>query len=163
MMRDDRRVQEGARDLAIAFNIGRAEEALYRIRKGASLGDQDLRFFKLLGDLFSQALKGSHWIESALSGTATAVSPDALKAFQLVLPVITSSATASSAADFLSELLKVTMSIVAGTPLPQEERDQLSSILKELSKSATRSGMDALEPRAVPSSFSILPRVQNQG
>ena len=54
-----RRMQEGSRDLAIAFNIGRAEEALHRLDTGNPLDAQDASHFERIADLFFEALDGS--------------------------------------------------------------------------------------------------------
>jgi len=157
MLRDDRRMQEGARDLAIAFNIGRAEEALSRLTHGSALREQDFKFFRLVADFFTEALKGFRWVESALAGESAPVSADSLTAFQLLLPALEAQ---TSPITFLSELIKVSTAMVTAEPVSDEQRSTLSSVLKTLSISAARQGMDSLEPKTKPSSFSILPKVQ---
>lgn len=163
MLRDDRRMQEGARNLAIAFNVSRAEEALFRLSQGTALDPAETKFFDRLADLFSQALTGYRWIEKALSGVeakTSLASPDSLRAFQLVVQITSDPGPNTSPAKKLDDLIKVAASLASGKELSKPVLQTFSVVLRRLSTVAAKQGMNALDAKPAPVALSVLPKVQ---
>jgi hypothetical protein len=150
---------EGARDLAIAFNIGRAEEAIHRLKSGVGLDSSDLPHFVRIADLFLDVLEAYQWIAQTFQGAAGSVRPDALRLFQLVLPAVRDSMSEAPPADVFSELATTAGSIGAGQVVSAEQRDRFERALRQLASVATRQGIDALETKPAVASFSQLPKL----
>lgn len=158
-MRDNRRMHEGARDLAIAFNVGRAEEALHRVKSGAALETADLAYFSRIADLFLDALDAYQWIEQTVQGSSEKVGSDALRVFQLLLPVVRETTTNQALPTVFSELAETAKGIREGQKIAADHWGRFEDTLRRLGTVARRQGIDALETKPPTALFPQLPKL----
>jgi len=159
MLRDDRRMLEGARDLAIAFNVGRAEEAIHRVKSGSKLDPSDLPHFVRLADLFLDALEAYQWITQTFQGNVGNVRPEALRLFQLVLEAVRDAMVENSPEELLAQLARTADNIGTGMAVSTDDWNRFECALRRLASVATQQGIDALETKPAVASFSRLPKL----
>jgi hypothetical protein len=145
----ERRMQEGARDLALAFMVGRAEEALSRLSAGEQLGNRDLSYFEQVWGLLSDALEAYAW--ATTHGSGHAPPPDALRALRVLLPVVRDQATREPPERVFAELADVASSLAQAKPVETGHRAALASALRRIASYAGGQGREAFEAK-IPSS-----------
>src|SRR5690242_18888077 len=120
MLTTDRRMQEGARDLAIALNLGRAEEALHRLCDGHSLTGNDRSFFVSVADLFRDATEGYVATSAAVHGSADQNPPrsGALRAMRLLIPLLHDEAANEAPPSFFERFATLAGEVAAGETPP---------------------------------------------
>jgi hypothetical protein len=153
MITSDRRLQEGSQALGIAFNIARAQEALYRVAAGEPLASDEQVYFERIASLFAKARDGFHWVDSLTHGTPLPFNPDTadqLQALRLLLPVIASSKPEES----FSSVAEVARQLRDGKPIDESRRSFFNGVLEALGTYAVAEGSDALESSAVVPPFS---------
>lgn len=152
MFSADRRIQEGTRDLALAFMLGRAEEALSRVAAGQTLDTKELSYFEQLLNLFADALEGYAWA----TGNAPEPPPsaDSLRAVGLVIPAVQETPGRESPEDILHRLTDTARSLANAHAVGRDERSMLSETLRRLASFAAGQGRETLDsetpPPAVP-------------
>lgn len=146
MFSADRRMQEGTRDLALAFMLGRAEEALSRVSIGDRLDDKERRYFEQLLNLFADALDGYSWA----AGTAAEGTPssDSLRAVALVIPVIREHQELGTPEESLQRLAATARSLLVAEQTSGDERAALADMLRNIASYAAGQGREALDTDA---------------
>jgi hypothetical protein len=153
-----RKMREASRSLAIAFNIGRAQEALYRMSAGQPLELEEKAFLEQLTHLFTEACHGFAWTQATVEGTATEDDlgdSRALRSLSLVLPIIRKYPTRPS--ETLSLLAEVSTKLGAGETVEQSKRTMFDAVLGALASHAGSRLDDVLEDRGESVSLSPLP------
>ncbi len=155
MLSAERRMQEGARDLSLAFMIGRAEEALWRLSKGQDVDEKDRSHFARLWHLFADASDAYTW-----AATRAAVPPTsaALRALQAITPVIRNRAPERAPAELLTELAATARALARREQVPDAQLDSFTAVLRELASFAGGQGREALGSYAPPSGPTLTKR-----
>jgi hypothetical protein len=153
-------MQEGARDLAIALNLGRAEEALHRLGADGALAPQDREFFDPVVELFLDAADGYRSASVAIhGGRFQPPRAAALRAMRLVLPLVREEAGGEDPTVYLEKCAGLAREVAAGASPSPDTRARLMSLLKRLALLAGGEGLDALESKPAALSFPTLSRV----
>lgn len=144
----DRRIQEGTRDLALAFMLGRAEEALSRLSGGHSLDSKERLYFEQLLNLFADALEGYSWATSNASTPAPSV--DSLRAVELVMPAVQEASANLPVEALLRKLSSTARSLANESNVPEDDRSVLQQTLKRLASLAAGQGRETLDSETPP-------------
>jgi hypothetical protein len=153
-----RKMREASRSLAIAFNIGRVQEALYRSDAGEPLEADTKELFEQLARLFAEATRGLEWTQATIEGAATEDElgdSRALRSLNLVLPILRRYAVPPL--ETLSLLAKATRSLSAGEHLDPTQRQTFDAALGDLASHAGSRLDDALEDGGASVALSPLP------
>jgi hypothetical protein len=134
-----REMREASRSLAIAFNIGRVQEALYRTDAGEALEPEEKGLFEQLTRLFTEAGRGLRWAEAAVTEKATdegsSIDSRALRSLSLVLPVIRNCPTPPP--ETLALLAEVAAKLGAGEAVDRARRTTFDTVLSDLALRAS--------------------------
>lgn len=155
-----RRMREASRSLAIAFNIGQAQEALYRADAGGALDDEAQQLFRELKHFFQDASRGLVWTQAAVEALDATDDDDAvsdgvaLRSLSLVLPIVRSNATMAPK-DVLAQLADISDKLGSGHLVSKPDRVAFDQILGELARHASARLDASREERA--NSISLLP------
>ena len=142
MFSAERRMQEGSRDLALAFMIGRTEEALSRLSVGAPISDKERTYFEQVLHLFADALDAFSWA----SGKAAAPPPaGALRALRLVIPAVREQAGQENPEQWLNKLTDTARELASSHDVNDQARATLTSVLRRVATYAGGQGREALE------------------
>jgi hypothetical protein len=148
-------MQEGARDLSLAFMIGRAEEALWRLSKGQPVDEKDRSHFTRLWHLFADASEAYSW---AATRAAVPPPPTALRALQAITPIMRSRSSELRPEELLTSLTTTARSLARGQPAQGNQLDGFSAVLRELASLAGGQGREALGSYAPPSAPTLTKR-----
>lgn len=148
-------MQEGTRDLSLAFMIGRAEETLWRLSKGQSVDQRDRSFFNRLWQLFADASDAYAW---ALTRASVPPAPMALRALEAVTPVIRRRTAQQPPQELLLVLVDTARSLAREEPVETARLDNFSMVLRELAAHAGGQGREALGASAPPSGPTLITR-----
>jgi hypothetical protein len=148
MFSADRRIQEGTRDLALAFMLGRAEEALSRVSAGQTLEAKERSYFEQLLNLFADALEGYAWA----TGTAPEPPPstDSLRAVGLVIPAVQDTPSREPPESVLQKLTDTARLLASARDVGRDERSMLAEMLRRLASFAAGQGRETLDSEAPP-------------
>lgn len=155
-----RRMREASRSLAIAFNIGQAQEALYRADAGEPLDDEARQLFRELNHFFQDASRGLLWTQAAVEdldatdGDNAVSDAAALRSLSLVLPVVRSNAPAAPK-EILAQLTDISDKLGSGQLVSKHDRTTFDQILGDLARHASAKLDASREERA--NSISLLP------
>jgi hypothetical protein len=160
-------MREVSQSLAIAFNIGQAQEALYRSDAGEQLGIDEQALFTRIARLFSEAELGLEWTQATVTralvsneedqpareqaGTATR----ALRSLSLVLPVIRNAGTPKETLELLAETAR---KLGAGQFVSKESRATFDAIMSDLARYVGGRAGNALEERGAAISLLPIPK-----
>ena len=157
-MNSRRKMREASRSLAIAFNIGRVQEALYRADAGETLQPDEKALFEQLARLFAAAGRAVEWTQATVDG---AVADEdfhdghALRSLSLVLPIIRNYPT--SPRETLELLARVSTTLGSGGGVDRNQRVTFDTVLGDLAASAGGRLEDLLEDRSPQVSLKSLP------
>ena len=162
MLSADRRLQEASQALALAFNISRIEEAIYRLDAGEGLAPSERSYFERVADLFADAKMGYARVEAVLTGKATveqAATHQQLRALRMILPVIQAQVGQQlSAVELLADLASVALTLSSGIAVPAAQRERFLAVLSRLASHASGEGVNALQSTPPAVTFPPLPR-----
>jgi hypothetical protein len=150
----DRRLQEGARALALAYNLTHAEEALYRLRANEAPARDDQSYFATLSRLLRSAGEGLEWAKAALAGRTRDASTEAVRSLSLVVPVLRS---LKQEADqrVLSRYEAASSALSDGRKIDPDDRDELARFLQALAAYASGSGAEVLSAADGPPALTL--------
>jgi hypothetical protein len=155
------RLQRGSQALAIAFNIGRAQEAIYRSTSTGRVPlHEDRQHFERLADLLFEAEQGFEWIKSTMEGRPTPLTSEIsryLRSFGIVLPAIRSEVSEGGPEPIFERLRSALDLVAGGEGLTVEERQLLLTVLNRLSTRMASQGTAAMESVPQIGAFSKLP------
>jgi hypothetical protein len=154
MTSTERRIQDGSRALSLAFNLSRAEEALFRVADGSEIAADDRIYFSRIADLFADARIAFSSLNASLQGSPSPVRSETLRALQLVLPVVQASADEPAAA-LIARLETVSRELSEGKRPDAKTRQGFVSVLQKLASHAAGEGMDALQAVPPVGSFGV--------
>jgi hypothetical protein len=144
-----RKMREASRSLAVAFNVGRVQEALYRIDAGELPEDDDKLILRRLADFFTDARAGFEWTQETVGGTTGEfdldVSPS-LRSLRLVLPVIRGYPI--EPVKTLENLRDVALQLSEGKAVDPGQRQTFETVLGDLASLAGNKLNEALEQQA---------------
>lgn len=150
-------MREASRSLAVAFNVGRVQEALYRLDAGSPPDEDDKLILRRLADFFVEARAGLQWTQATVDGTTgefdLSVSPS-LRSLSLVLPVIRGYPV--EAPKMLESLHAVALQLSEGKPVDAERRRMFETVLGDLASVAGSKLDEALGPKTRSVRFSPL-------
>ena len=132
-----RKMREASRSLAIAFNIGRVQEALYRADAGEPLEQDAKELLEQLTRLFTAATRGLKWTQATIEGSAAddeLGDSRALRSLSLVLPIIRK--YPSPPVETLSLLANATSTLSAGNRPDPDARKLLDAVMVDLAAHA---------------------------
>ncbi len=130
-------MREASRSLAVAFNVGRIQEALYRVDAGGALEDDDKQVLRRLASLFADARVGYAWTQETVqgfSGEFDLDAPSSLRSLSLVLPVIRG--YPGEPAKTLEQLHDVAVELSEGKVVDASRRQPFETVLGDLASLA---------------------------
>lgn len=129
-------MREASRSLAIAFNIGRIQEVLYRLDAGQQADPDDKGLLEQAVKLFVEARRGFEWTQATVAGVGgeDVIESRAFRSLNFVLPTIKN--YPQPVADTLSILTEVATKLRNGSPADPNHRRMFDTVLGDLASSA---------------------------